>query len=178
MASACVNNIGMSPETFLDCPPTKYQSYEWLSPRISFSRKLPDEEASKAARDMPSNKTEATSNNAVVEKSKKSSPELSSEAFVDFEFWIEDPVIMLLADDLFSDGKLMPLHCSSIQKSIRSVTTTFEVRSPDMPKLLMRNEIWVGSAIDDLREKMGVGWEKMIIFWLGKNTYMYKIKIV
>ncbi|KAL2475914.1 hypothetical protein Adt_36650 [Abeliophyllum distichum] len=141
MASACVNNIGMSPESFLDCPPTKYQSYGWLSPRISFSGELPDEEASKAAGVKPSTKTEATSENAVVEKSETSDPEVSSEAFVDFEFRLEDTVTMLPADELFSEGKLMPLQRSSIQKSMRSVTTTSEVRSPDTPKLLMRNEI-------------------------------------
>ncbi|KAL2508035.1 uncharacterized protein Fot_31682 [Forsythia ovata] len=112
---------------------SRLSSYEvsvvrWLSPRISFSRELPDDEASKAARVMPSTKTEATSDNAVVEKSEKSDPELSSKAFVDFEFRLEDLTIMLSADKLFFDGKLMPLQRYSIQKSMRSVTTTFEVR--------------------------------------------------
>ncbi|KAL2530070.1 hypothetical protein Fot_22671 [Forsythia ovata] len=65
----------------------------------------------------------------------------NNSAFVDFEFWLEDLVTMLPADKLFSDGKLMPLQRSSIQKSMRSVTTTSAVRSPDTSKLLMRNEI-------------------------------------
>ncbi|KAL2546131.1 hypothetical protein Fot_15364 [Forsythia ovata] len=65
----------------------------------------------------------------------------NNSAFVDFEFRLEDSVTMLPADELFSDGKLMPLQCSSIQKSMRLVTTTSAFRSLDTPKLLMRNEI-------------------------------------
>ncbi|KAL2556136.1 Uncharacterized protein Fot_00875 [Forsythia ovata] len=64
----------------------------------------------------------------------------NNSAFVDFEFRLEDPVTMLPADELFSDGKLMPLQRFLIQKS-RSVTMTYVFRSPDIPKLLMRNEI-------------------------------------
>ncbi|CAA3031676.1 Hypothetical predicted protein [Olea europaea subsp. europaea] len=137
MASACVNNLGLSPESFLDCPPSKYPSYGWLSPRISFSH----EEEVKAAVVNPSTKTEAKSDNAVVEKTEKSDPEVSGEAFVDFEFRLEDPVTMLPADELFSDGKLMPLQISSIQKSMRSTPMTSEVRSPDTPILRIRTEI-------------------------------------
>ncbi|KAL2530399.1 hypothetical protein Fot_23000 [Forsythia ovata] len=65
----------------------------------------------------------------------------NNSAFVDFEFWLEDSVTLLPVDELFSDGKLMPLQRSSIQKSMRSVTTTSAVRSPATSKLLMRNEI-------------------------------------
>ncbi|KAL2473563.1 hypothetical protein Fot_49299 [Forsythia ovata] len=65
----------------------------------------------------------------------------NNSVFVDFEFWLKDSVTMLPADELFSSGKLMPLQRSSIQKSMRSVTTTSAFRSPDTPKLLMRNEI-------------------------------------
>ncbi|KAK9937579.1 hypothetical protein M0R45_014358 [Rubus argutus] len=39
MASACVNNIGMSPEKFA---PATFPSYGWLSPRVSFSCEYPD----------------------------------------------------------------------------------------------------------------------------------------
>ncbi|KAL2514405.1 hypothetical protein Fot_28376 [Forsythia ovata] len=67
--------------------------------------------------------------------------EENNSAFVDFEFRLEDLVTMLPADELFSDRKLMPLQRSSIQKLMRSVTTTSAFRSPDTPKLLMRNEI-------------------------------------
>ncbi|CAI9756757.1 unnamed protein product [Fraxinus pennsylvanica] len=141
MASACVNNIGMSPESFLDCPPSKYPSYGWLSSRISFSREFVDEEEVKAGVVKPSAKTEAKSDNAVVEKSEKSDPEVSGETFVDFEFRLEDPVTMLPADELFSDGKLMPLQISSIQKSMRSAPMTSAVTSPDTPKLRIRTEI-------------------------------------
>ncbi|CAI9784057.1 unnamed protein product [Fraxinus pennsylvanica] len=141
MASACVNNIGMSSENFLECSPSKYPSYGWHSPRISFKRELPDEEASKVAIVKAPAKTEAPSDNAVLEMLEKSDPEVSGEAFVDFEFRLEDPVTMLPADELFSDGKLRPLQLSSIQKSMRSVPTISEVRSPDTPKLRIRNEI-------------------------------------
>lgn len=44
---------------------------------------------------------------------------------VDFEFRLEDPVKMLPADELFSDGKLVPLHVSTTKPS------TVVVRSPD-----------------------------------------------
>ncbi|KVH99229.1 uncharacterized protein LOC112514045 [Cynara cardunculus var. scolymus] len=65
-ASACINNIGFSPDNFLD--------YSCISmPHQDNLSDLPD-------------------------------PDL------DFEFRLEDPVIMLPADQLFSDGKLIPLQ--------------------------------------------------------------------
>ena len=54
MASAGVNNIGMSSKNFLDCPPTSYPTYGWLSPRISFSREFLDEESMMAGGKSPS----------------------------------------------------------------------------------------------------------------------------
>lgn len=97
MASACVNNN-------VGVSPEKFPSYGWLSPRISLSR---EEDPSK----------------------KPSSAEEPSEGPdpVDFEFRLEDPVAMLPADELFSDGKLVPLHLSSLKPS------TVEVKSPDGP---------------------------------------------
>lgn len=47
----------------------------------------------------------------------------------DFEFRLEDPVNMLPADELFSDGKLMPLQLPTV----RPATTS--VRSPETQKL-------------------------------------------
>lgn len=68
-ASACINNIGFSPDNFLD--------YSCISiPHQDNLSDLPDP-------DLP---------------------------LADFEFRLEDPVIMLPADQLFSDGKLIPLH--------------------------------------------------------------------
>ncbi|KAI3673934.1 hypothetical protein L6452_40065 [Arctium lappa] len=67
-ASTCINNnIGFSPDNFLD--------YSLLPHQDNLSD-LPDP-------DLP---------------------------LPDFEFRLEDPVIMLPADQLFSDGKLIPLH--------------------------------------------------------------------
>ncbi|XP_059283728.1 uncharacterized protein LOC132037251 [Lycium ferocissimum] len=125
MASACVNKMGMSPEKFLDCSPTtKYKSYGWLSPRMSFS----NGDTSKVA---------GTKKTTLEDKTEKLDPEVSN----DFEFCLEDPVIMLPADQLFSDGKLVPLHLSMT----RPVTTTSaNVTSTDSttPQVLrMRNEI-------------------------------------
>ncbi|KAL7103250.1 hypothetical protein ACP275_08G168400 [Erythranthe tilingii] len=128
MASACVNNIGISPESFLDCTPVKCPSYGWLSPRISFSRELPDEEAATVK---PSAKNQARSDNAEAEKPKGSDPVISGKDFVDFEFHLEDPVKMLAADELFSDGKLVPLHLSTIRQSMTSAPESSDVRSAD-----------------------------------------------
>ncbi|KAK1584713.1 hypothetical protein Q3G72_035569 [Acer saccharum] len=89
MASACVNNsIGVSPP-----------SYAWLTPtpRLSFSRD--DELSKKSSPPLPED----------------DDPEASDP--VDFEFRLEDPVTMLPADELFSDGKLMPLHVSTLKPS-------------------------------------------------------------
>lgn len=139
MASACVNNIGMSTESFLDCPPAKFPSYGWLSPRISFSREFPDEDGSKASGVGKGSVSEKTS--ADKDKHEESDPEASGKDFVDFEFRLEDPVTMLPADELFSDGKLVPLHLSMIRPATTSDTATSVVRSPDTPKLRRRNEI-------------------------------------
>ncbi|KAL6973782.1 hypothetical protein U1Q18_027967 [Sarracenia purpurea var. burkii] len=107
MASACVNNIGMAPDNFLESP-TTFPSYGWLSPRISFSRELPNNDSSKATGAKP-----------LVPTPTPDPPEKQGVAlepsdlqgcandFFDFEFRLEDTVTMLPADELFSDGKLM-----------------------------------------------------------------------
>ncbi|RDX68969.1 hypothetical protein CR513_51984, partial [Mucuna pruriens] len=77
MASACVNNIGMSPETFLP----------WLSPR-------------------------------------------GSDPEPDFEFPLDPPATMLPADQLFSDGKLVPLHLKPPATATAQTLTTV----PQTPK--------------------------------------------
>ncbi|XP_049402441.1 uncharacterized protein LOC125866178 isoform X1 [Solanum stenotomum] len=110
MASACINNVGVSPENFLDCSPTKYKSYGWLSPRISTAVDNPE---------------------VILD------PEVSVNEMVDFEFRLEDPVNMLPADELFSDGKLMPLQLPTVRPA--AVSTSAGVRSPETPKLRMRN---------------------------------------
>ena len=128
MASACVNNIGMSPENFLDCPPAKYPSYGWLSPRRSLSR---DDDSSKLSG------PKSYSVDKTLDPPDKPDPEPSAG---DFEFRLEDPVTMLPADELFSDGKLVPLQLSSVKSSINELNL-LEVRSPEMAKASRRNDI-------------------------------------
>ncbi|KAL3820943.1 hypothetical protein ACJIZ3_006848 [Penstemon smallii] len=140
MASACVNNIGMSPENFLDCPPAKYPSYGWLSPRISFSREFPDEEGSKSVASKPCARIQKPMENADEEKTGESDLEISGKDFVDFEFRLEDPVIMLPADELFFDGKLVPLQLSTIRESMASTPVSSGISLPDTPKFRRRNE--------------------------------------
>ncbi|ONI12078.1 hypothetical protein PRUPE_4G143300 [Prunus persica] len=124
MASACVNNIGMSPEKF---PPATYPSYGWLSPRISFSREFPDEDASKLA----------GSKSSSPAKNLPAGPDPETSAG-EFEFRLEDPVAMLPADELFSGGKLMPLQFSSVKATDPSLT---EIRMPDTAMYHRRPEI-------------------------------------
>ncbi|KAF7823793.1 LINE-1 retrotransposable element ORF2 protein isoform A [Senna tora] len=52
----------------------------------------------------------------------------------DFEFRLEDPVAMLPAGELFSDGKLVPLQLSTVKPSSTSETTFPEMRSPETVK--------------------------------------------
>ncbi|KAG1331852.1 protein IQ-DOMAIN 14-like [Cocos nucifera] len=129
MASALVNNVGVSPEGFLDCPTASYSSYGWLSPRISFSRDLADGDRPSP---VPAAALEAPSGNP------PENPDLVAPAkdLVDFEFRLHDPVAMLPADELFSDGKLVPLQLKS---------SAAEIRSPELLKSRRRAEIAAGS---------------------------------
>ncbi|CAN6819117.1 hypothetical protein Bca4012_004086 [Brassica carinata] len=58
------------------------------------------------------------------QKSQPSDPKLENEDPVDFEFLLEDPVTMLSADELFSDGKLIPLKFSGAVSSREKPITT------------------------------------------------------
>lgn len=126
MASACVNNIGVSPENFLDCS-APHSSFGWLSPRISFSREDSKVSKSSAAASPPEKK-----------------PDLESSAAGDFEFRLDDPAVMLPADELFSDGKLMPLQL----KPAVSPVVLEEVRSPETAKSCRRSDGDLGFAND------------------------------
>ncbi|KAG5245406.1 serine-rich protein [Salix suchowensis] len=117
MASACVNNMGMSPENF---PSKTYQSYGWLSPRISFSR----EEDSNNTTTSKTTTTTKSSSSAAAAGAASSAPlppphpqpcSDPPEALdsVDFEFRLDNSFTMLPADELFSDGKLMPLQVNT-----------------------------------------------------------------
>ncbi|KAJ9164420.1 hypothetical protein P3X46_023997 [Hevea brasiliensis] len=125
MASACVNNISMSPENF---SPASYPSYGWLSPRISFSR---EEDASKQP---GSSKTASCDTPAEVPSEIMDS--------VDFEFRLEDPVTMLPADELFSDGMLMPLQVTSAKPA----NALSEIRSPETAKSCRRMEMEISNT--------------------------------
>ncbi|KAJ9139735.1 hypothetical protein P3X46_030440 [Hevea brasiliensis] len=118
MASACVNNISMSPENFSS---GTYPSYGWLSPRISFSR---EEDTSKQS---------GSSNTVSCDAPAEDPPEILDS--VDFEFRLEDPVTMLPADELFSDGKLVPLT------TIKPANALSEIRSPETAKSCRRMEM-------------------------------------
>lgn len=111
MASACINNVSLSPEKFLDCP-AGFPSYGWLSPQMSFGR---DEEVSKC-----SVKPRAVDENQDDDNSCD-----------DFEFRLNFPVKMLPADELISDGKLMPLEFRAAS----------EVRVSDTAKVERSSEI-------------------------------------
>ncbi|KAJ6378390.1 hypothetical protein OIU78_028599 [Salix suchowensis] len=122
MASACVNNLGMSPENF---PPKTYQSYGWLNPRISLSR---EEDKN------------TTTTTTTTKSSSSSTPPQSIDPpenlnSGDFEFRLDNSITMLPADELFSDGKLMPLQVNTgnTRLSLSSSTSTFteEIRSKD-----------------------------------------------
>ncbi|XP_073311974.1 uncharacterized protein [Primulina huaijiensis] len=133
MASACVNSVGMSPDNFLDCSPAKFPSYAWLSPRIPFSRDIADE--------VISEKHLEGTDSADSEKQDDSDPDVSGVDFVDFEFRLEDPVIMLPADELFADGKLVPLQLSASRQTMAIGPAPSEIVLPDTPVFRLRNEI-------------------------------------
>ncbi|QHO28825.1 uncharacterized protein [Arachis hypogaea] len=97
MASACVNNMGLVP------PPENFSYGSWLSPRLSFSKEEPS-------------------------GSKSSDPIHDPDPEPDFEFRGLDgpPAAMLSADQLFSDGKLVPLNLPSLN----STTTTNHKNNP------------------------------------------------
>lgn len=131
MASACVNNIGMSPEKF-----PAYPSYGWLSPRISFSREFPDEESKVAAGGKSPSPVEKT-----ADQPQLSDLDVSGKNEGDFEFRLEDPVTMLPADELFADGKLMPLHVSAFRPVVSTSTFSAGIRSPETAKCCRREEV-------------------------------------
>ncbi|KAG1368437.1 hypothetical protein COCNU_14G009050 [Cocos nucifera] len=118
MASACVNNVGTTPEAFLDCAPA-CPSYGWLSPRISFSRDVADDGPLETA----------------AEKSQAEKPDLDAggKDLADFEFRLDDPVAMLPADELFSDGKLVPLQLATARTvAEQPAAAEHGIRSPEV----------------------------------------------
>ncbi|CAL1353141.1 unnamed protein product [Linum trigynum] len=124
MASACVNNISVSPESFP--PPGTYSSYGWLSPRISFSRK--DDSSSKHHHQKqpppPSKPAPAISPPPPPPMAAIPQPEQQQQDLLpDFEFRLDDPVAMLPADELFSEGKLVPMQVTSSKPWLSTATS-------------------------------------------------------
>ncbi|XP_062227712.1 uncharacterized protein LOC133925994 [Phragmites australis] len=91
MASAVASNLPAA------APPAV--SYGWLSPRVSFSRDAAAEESV-----MPSPVVGAVAVTTVTPE-----PAISKD-FIDFEFSLGGSATMLPADELFADGKLLPLR--------------------------------------------------------------------
>ncbi|XP_010542546.1 PREDICTED: uncharacterized protein DDB_G0271670 [Tarenaya hassleriana] len=123
MASACVNNIGLSPEKFSS---VGYSSYGWTSPRASLGRE---------------------GESSFSEEQSPAADSLSNQDPVDFEFRLEDPVAMLSADELFSDGKLVPLKFPGTTPAKPPTTTTEATKSSEMVKSCRRLEMEI-SGVD------------------------------
>ncbi|KAJ9536119.1 hypothetical protein OSB04_un000696 [Centaurea solstitialis] len=116
MASACINT------NLMECS----QTYAWFNPRRSLSRRDEDSAASKRI--------------SSPAKDTSDLPEESDpEDFDGFQFRLEDPAMMLPADELFSDGKLVPLQLSLIRHEVATSTTSILSR-PDTPTSHRRTE--------------------------------------
>lgn len=103
MASACVNNVTLPPDSF---PPTCQSAYGLLRTSISPA----------PADVVVSNPSPSA---VLAAESSRSSADL-----IDFEFRLDDPVTMLPADELFSDGKLLPLHLAKLRPSAGEIHST------------------------------------------------------
>ncbi|PKI79448.1 hypothetical protein CRG98_000195 [Punica granatum] len=150
MAFACVSNIGMSLDNF---PAPSYPIYSKLSPtRLSFT--LDDDYSKSSAAAFrrlplppPQQQVEDTSLakppqvDQLMNANADPDPEPSGG---DFEFCLEDPVAMLLANELFSDGKLVPLQVSVLKPAIRVVAST-KVSLPDLAERRWSSDM---SAVD------------------------------
>ncbi|KAL6603162.1 hypothetical protein ACP70R_043523 [Stipagrostis hirtigluma subsp. patula] len=93
MASAVASNLPAAG------PAAMSSSYGWLSPRVSFSR-----DAAAAAVEAPASPVSAVGVAAATPE-----PAISKD-FIDFEFSLGGSATMLPADELFADGKLLPLR--------------------------------------------------------------------
>ncbi|CAL1411199.1 unnamed protein product [Linum trigynum] len=138
MASACVNNIRVSPESFPS--PGTYSSYGWLSPRISFSRE--DNSSSKHYHQkqpsLPSKPAPAISPPQPPMAAIPQPEQQQQDLLPDFEFYLDDPVAMLPIDELFSEGKLVPMQVTSSMpwsstatsaEFLAGIATTLEAKS-------------------------------------------------
>ncbi|KAG6591844.1 hypothetical protein SDJN02_13527, partial [Cucurbita argyrosperma subsp. argyrosperma] len=140
MASACINNVGIPPENFLDGSRATYSSYGWLSPRVSFSREFPDDSSANLS-------GFELSPSSITDTSHASKPAISGTdlegSASDFEFRLEHPVTLIPANELFFNGKLVPLQLPSLKSSVKEElsATEIESRSPDTTTLRRVTEI-------------------------------------
>ncbi|KAI3820419.1 hypothetical protein L1987_07966 [Smallanthus sonchifolius] len=111
MTSACINNphIRLSPDNFFNFPPT----YACLTPRLPLLGEMHEQDDSGTNR-IPSPEK-------LSDLPEESDTDLSE--IVDFEFRLEEPVNMLPADQLFSDGKLFPLHFPVVHQEAASTSS-------------------------------------------------------
>ncbi|URD72469.1 hypothetical protein MUK42_10308 [Musa troglodytarum] len=114
-ASAMVTDVAISTEAFLDRP-AALSAFCRLGSRISLGRDL-------IAADKAGEPADVGPDG-----------EDSGGDFVDFEFRLNHPVAMLPADELFANGKLVPLQLAATKPvSMHSVA---EICSPEQPKSL------------------------------------------
>ncbi|KAL9309860.1 hypothetical protein AtEden1_Chr1g0055331 [Arabidopsis thaliana] len=140
MASACVKSAGVSPE--------KFSSYGWTSPRMSLTR------------------DDNRRSSSVDKQQSDPLPEIQ-DPVVDFEFCLEDPVTMLSADELFSDGKLVPLKFSgpktTTTTSMTVNTTTTEPRgSPEVLKSCRRLEMEISDLFSPKAPRCTTRWRELL----------------
>ncbi|CAL9112574.1 unnamed protein product [Musa acuminata var. zebrina] len=114
MASALVTDVALPPA---------FSAFCRLGPRISLGSDLiaaaDDDKADEPGREGPDG-------------------DESGGDFVDFEFRLHDPVAMLPADELFVDGKLVPLQMA-VAKPV-ALRSAAEIRSPERAKTLRMAE--------------------------------------
>ncbi|XP_010501235.1 PREDICTED: uncharacterized protein LOC104778474 [Camelina sativa] len=135
MASACVKSAGVSPE--------KFSAFGWSSPRLSLTRE---------------DNNNRRSSSSVVGKQQQPDPlPENQDPVVDFEFCLEDPVTMLSADELFSDGKLVPLKFSGVPK-----TSTEPRGSPEVLKSCRRLEMEISDLFSPKAPRCTTRWRELL----------------
>ncbi|KAL1221475.1 hypothetical protein V5N11_035611 [Cardamine amara subsp. amara] len=119
--------------------PEKFSAYGWTSPRMSLSSSSVDKEQSVP---LPENQ----------------------DPVVDFEFCLEDPITMLSADELFSDGKLVPLKFSGSKTTSTTVNTTnTEPRgSPEVLKSCRRLEMEISDLFSPKAPRCTTRWRELL----------------
>ncbi|WOL15882.1 serine/arginine repetitive matrix protein 2-like [Canna indica] len=95
------------------------ESFPWVNPRISFSYDLAE---------IPS----------AAPTERRPTPDASTE---DFEFLLDNPGAMLPAEELFSDGKLVPLQLGAPMPSPEADPPSAEIALPEPPETRRKAEI-------------------------------------